>query len=436
MPLDPGFVERPWWWGARDRPDDPPDVGIPSVVDVVVIGGGVTGMEAARALAAGGRDVIVCDSGVPGEGGSTRNAGQIGRNFKTPYTKLKTMLGAPAAKGVFDELQDAYDELAELGERDPARIGWRQCGRVIGAMSPALAQKLQAEYAIRAAELGENVQLLDRDEIRAEMQSDLYHGGVRLPDNGAIQPALYHQALQRRAVEAGAAVLSHTPVIGVARHGDRFEVHTARGTVRTRNVVVATNGYSGAAVPAIRRRVLAITSYMIATERLSTNLVAKALANGRTYHDNRRRSHFFTVADDGRRILMGGRTGTAHRSRPWLYNALAADMAFILPELESAAITHGWSGRCAAPLDLFPRFGVLDGMHYALGYSFSGMAMGPHLARKLATMILAPDVTPKSQFARPAFKAFPAPLRGPWTAGLLTQWYAEADRPAGMKRKI
>jgi glycine/D-amino acid oxidase-like deaminating enzyme len=436
MSLAQDFVQKPWWWQDRDEYDGGVHAALPATADVVVIGGGVTGLEAARALADGGRDVVVLEAGRIGNGASSRNAGQIGRNFKNAYSKMKEMWGPDAARGVFDELQEAYDAVEALGLVYGDRIGWRESGRIIGAMSASLAEKLHREYQLRAEDLGEKLDILSRDQIREEMQSDLYHGGVRLPHNGAIQPALYTDVLAERAKSAGASIREHVSVEGVRREGKTFAVRTPHGQITARNVIVATNGYSGNAIPAIKARLLPITSFMIATEPMSSNRMSKVLASAATYHDNRRRSHYFTVADGGRRILMGGRTGTIHRSTLGTLRRLAEDIRFIFPELGDVAITHGWSGRCAAPMDLFPRFGELDGMHYALGYSFSGMAMGPHLARKVAQMILTPDAPPHSYFAREQFKPFPIITRSSLSTALITQWYAEADRPGGMKRRI
>ena len=436
MALGPDFINKPWWWEDRAPRTDLPDPIVPAKADVVIIGGGVTGLEAARALVSGGRDAVVCEAGVPGEGASSRNAGQIGRNFKNSYSKMKAGWGSDIARGVFDELQEAYDAVAALGAEEPDAIGWRQCGRIVAGMTEAQTARLQDEYALRARDLGETVELLDRDAMRAEMQSDLYQGGIRLPNNGTVQPALYTQVLEARALAAGARILPYTPVSGLDREVGGFTVTTPRGQIAARNVIVATNGYSGAAVPAIRQRLLPITSYMIATERLSPNRLAQALSGVRTYHDARRRSHFFTVADEGRRILIGGRTGTLHRSERATLARLAEDFRFIFPDLSDVQISHGWSGRCAAPMDLFPRFGELDGLHYALGYSFSGMAMGPHLARKLAAMILNPDSPPPSHFARSEFSKYPPLARSALTTALVTQWYAEADRPKGLTRRI
>ena len=429
------FKLTPYWW---ERRGSLPDGGtrLPAAADVVVIGAGVTGVEAARVLAEGGRDVLVLDAGIPGEGASSRNAGMVGRNFKHSYSGLKASHGADVARGFFAEMQSAYDSVRDLGRAHPAAFDWREHGRVIGAMSSPLFDRLRQEYELRARELGEAMEVLDRDAMHDEIGSPHYHGGIRLTLNGSIQPARYHQFLARRAAQAGARIVGGTRVESVDRDKVGFTVRTTRGAVTCQQVLAATNGYSDRALPQIRRRLLPIDAYMIATEDLSENQVRATLPRLRTYHDNRRRSHFFNVSPDGRKILMGGRTGSLGRDRRALAAALHADMLHLLPELAGTRISHAWHGRCAVPTDAFPRVGTLDGVHYALGYSFSGMAMGPHLGRKVAARMLGQTDAAQSHFARPDFPTVPLPARTPLTMPVLIGYYAWADRPATLGRRM
>jgi glycine/D-amino acid oxidase-like deaminating enzyme len=429
------FKLAPYWWEKRG-PIAPGDDSLPKAADVVVIGAGVTGVEAARVLAEGGRDVLVIDAGIPGEGASSRNAGMIGRNFKHSYSELKARFGRDVAQGFFHELQNAYDAVRDLGRANPGAFDWREDGRVIGAMSQVLFDRLRAEYELRAREIGETIEVLNREEVRAEMRSALYHGGIRLPLNGAVQPARYHQFLMRRASAAGAHIVGQTRVTSVKRKSEGFSVRTGKGAVSCRQVMVATNGYSGAAIPSIQRRLLPINAYMVATEDLSDNTVRAALPRLRTYHDNRRRSHFFSVSPDGRKILIGGRTGNLGLDLKALAGALHGDLLYIFPELAGVKLSHAWTGRCAAPIDAFPRFGELDGLFYALGYSFSGMAMGPHLGRKVAARMLGRDEEARSFFARPDFPKAPFLARTPLTMPILIGYYGWADRPGSIARRM
>jgi glycine/D-amino acid oxidase-like deaminating enzyme len=175
---------------------------------------------------------------------------------------------------------------------------------------------------------------------------------------------------------------------------------------------------------------------MVATEELSENLVRATLPRLRTYHDNRRRSHFFSASPDGRRILIGGRTGNLGLDVKGLAAKLHGDLLYIFPDLAGVRLSHAWHGRCAAPVDAFPRFGELDGLYYALGYSFSGMAMGPHLGRKVAWRMLGRTEAAQSYFARPDFPRVPLVARTPFTMPIVTAYYGWADHPTALGRRM
>ena len=111
------------------------------------------------------------------------------------------------------------------------------------------------------------------------------------------------------------------------------------------------------------------------------------------------------------------------------------DLRFIFSRLAGVTITHGWSGRCAGTRDLFPHVGLNpQGMHYALGYCFSGNAMGPYLARKAAARILNRHDEAQTLFDNGRFPTLPLPARNRWTMPLLLNYYAWADRPKGLTR--
>lgn len=439
---DDAMAWRPYW--ADARPAEAPNEAfapLPRRCDVLIVGAGLTGVEAARVLAEAGRDVLALDAGRPGAGASTRNGGQVGRNFKHAFGELCDTLGEGPAQQYFGELRTAYDALAALGGAAGEAIGWRKCSRVIGAMSDAHLARLTREYGRRERLLGEEIEVLDGTRIADEVGSPLYVGGIRVIENGAIHPGLYTEFMLQRALAAGARVVGHTPVTRIDRARDGFEVHTARGAIACRDVLIATNGYTGGALPWFQQRLAPINSYMVATEPLGEAIWREVLPRRRTYHDNRRRSHFMTFSPDGTRLLFGGRTGNDPSMTRRTLAALAADLRFIFPKLADVRITHGWSGRCAGTDDLYPHVGVNpQGMHYALGYCFSGNAMGPYLARKAAARMLGRHEDAHTLFDSGRFPALPLVARHRLTARLtmplLLNYYAWADRPKGLARAI
>jgi len=420
------FKERPYWWEAAAPAEA--EASLPRAADVVIVGAGLTGVAAACELARGGRDVVALDAAEPGAGASSRNAGMLGRHSKHAFSDLAESAGLETAREFFGELREIYDEAVARISDEGLDCDFRKCGRFIGALSPAHHAKLVKEFELRARELGEEIELVPASEM-LEIGSARYYGGVRIIENASIQPARHYQAMRRRAEPTGARLIGNTKVMGIVRDADGFTVHTAPGAIRTRDVILATNGYSGGLIPWLERRLAPINAYMVATEPLSDNMAKSLLPEHRTYSDNRRSANYMQLSPDGKRLLFGGRTGRRPASLRQLARDLHREMLFLFPQLEGVRISHAWTGRCAATWDYFPRTGIHDGMHYALGYCFSGNAMAPHLGIKAAQRILGRKDEARSFFARENFPVVPFPARQAWAMPLLMQYYAWADRP-------
>lgn len=425
------FKEAPYWWDALPGGDDAfcEAVSAPRSADMAIVGAGLTGVSAAYELARAGRDVIVLDAGEPGRGASSRNHGMLGRNFKHPFSQIMETSGINEAVGYYRELHEAYSSAVERIGEEGFSCGFRKTGRFIGALSPAHYERLAREYELRARHLGEAIEIVPTSD-QGEIGAAHYHGGVIIHDNAALQPALYYEAMRRRAERAGAAILSHTAVTGIERHEGRFRVGTQHGDIAARNVLVATNGYTARPARWHSKRLMPINAYTVVTEPLPESTAKAILPGHRTYHDNRRRSNPFLLAPDGsNRLLFGSRTGLLPpQSLRGFAAKIHADMLFFFPQLEGVKLTHAWHGRCAATWDLFPHTGVEDGIHYALGYCFSGNAMAPYLGRKSALRILgSPEA--RTRFESGSFPKAPWPARSRWFMPWLMTYYSWADRP-------
>jgi len=153
--------------------------------------------------------------------------------------------------------------------------------------------------------------MVSANSLICEIASDFYHGGCVYPDDASVDPTRLLLALLRRALDSGASVVDRCAVEAISRTRDGFEVSTARGIVRARQVLLATNGYSGPLSPWARRRVIPIGSYQIATGPLGRGRVRELIPRGRNIVDSRRVVVYFRPSADGERIIFGGRAALA-----------------------------------------------------------------------------------------------------------------------------
>lgn len=422
------FKEQPYWWDAASLPVlAEPDWR--ARTDVAVVGSGFTGLSAALHLLRGGRRVAVFDAEDAGFGASRRNAGYIGRTLKRDVTWLAERHGLDYAIALYRELDEALQLVKDLVADEAIDCHLNICGRFIGATSPAHYELLARDLAAMKRHLGFEHHMLSRSEQRLEMATDAYFGGAVIPDLGSIHPGLYHKGLLDRVISAGGAIHARTPVLAVeALTGDSgFRLRTGRGEIVARNVVVATNGYTPAQFGWHARRVIPFSAYMAATEPIASEKMAQLIPHGRTCIETQMNINYIRPAPDGSRLLFGGRTGENAPSARAMAPRLRDILVRILPDLDGVRLSRAWTGKCAGTFDFMPHIGVVDGIHYALGYNFAGVPMGTHLGRKVALKILG-DRDAASAFERTAPPTLPFYRGRPWFVPLAMRYFEWHDR--------
>jgi glycine/D-amino acid oxidase-like deaminating enzyme len=422
-PLAPDYREEPYWWreaAPRELERGP----LPSQVDVVIVGGGYTGTMAAARLAARGRSVALLEQHELGWGASSRNGGMAHPGFKLGPSELLKRYG-DRGRQLYQASLDAFALVEGTIATNRIDCNYARSGHLYLAWKPGQVEHLEAEAKVLREQFGVDARVLDRDALASEIGSPTYHGALLYEHSGGLHPAKYFAGLARLARVAGAGLHDRTPASAI-EHRTRggFTVKTPRGDIDTRDVLLATNGYSDGLVPYLRRRIIPIGSYIIATEPLSADRARSAIPKRRMLFDSKNFLYYWRLSNDNR-MLFGGRASfaptTIANARDWLYAA----MIRVHPQLAGIMIEHAWGGNVGFTFDRLPHIGRIDGITYALGYCGTGVAMASYFGQLAADWIAGGELPDCWQGA---FPGLPLYRETPWFLPAVGWYYAALDR--------
>jgi glycine/D-amino acid oxidase-like deaminating enzyme len=420
------FTVQPYWWNNTPRPQADTTT-LPSNTDVLVIGSGYTGLQCALQTAQAGRHTTVIDAEDLGWGCSSRNGGQISGEIKPDFDQLKRRYGGADALALIREARTALEWLGDFVEAQKIDCDYQHCGRFVAAHSPRQFEKLVAQVEKQTPGLEQSMRIIERGNQSTEIDSSYYHGGMVVDSHCSLDPAKYHAGLLQQVRANGAEAIGHCAAMHIDANKEGFRVTTAQGVIQAREVVIATNGYSGNLAPWQQRRVIPIGSYMLATEAMSLERAEKLMPQNRVFSDTRKIVVYFRRSPDGRSLIFGGRV-SVHESDPIKsLPALRHEMLRIFPQLEDVKISHTWMGFVAYTFDGLPHLGKKAGIHYAMGYCGSGICLASYLGHRLGQQLLGREEG-ATAFDKPRFQTRPLYTGKPWFLAPSVRYYQMIDR--------
>ncbi|TGQ31067.1 MULTISPECIES: FAD-binding oxidoreductase [unclassified Mesorhizobium] len=402
---------------------------VESRYDVAVIGGGFTGLAAARHLATAGAKVVVMEAGRVGCGASGRNGGHLNNGLAHSFLAAKSELGTERAVALYRAFDDSVDTIERIVAEEGIDCDFRRAGKLKLASKPAHFEAIARNFAAVNREVDSDTELLTAADLKSEIGSSVFHGAMLSKKSAMMHMGRFVSGIADAAVRHGATIFEDTPVTARRSAAGRHELTTPRGTVAADNVLLATGAYTTSAFGYFRRRIVPVGSFIIATRPLSSVEIAATAPGNRTFVTSMNVGNYFRLSPDNR-LIFGGRarfSATSDQRSDGKSGAiLRASLAQIFPHLAGVEIDYCWGGLVDMTKDRFPRAGFADGLWFAMGYSGHGAQMSTHMGMIIADAILGkPDRNPVAGLGWPAV---PGHFGKPWFLPMVGLYYKTLDR--------
>ncbi|MDE5458897.1 FAD-dependent oxidoreductase [Bradyrhizobium sp. CSA112] len=375
-----------WELTAPALADTGPLVG-DAEVDVVVIGGGYTGLSSAIHLAEAGMRVGLLEASEIGFGGSGRNVGLVNPGMWIMPDTLAATLGSPFGERLIELLGRGPQKVFELIEKHGIECELERAGTLHCAVGRRGLQEIEMR-AEQWQQRGARVVLLNAEETRRKIGGGNYTSALLDERAGTIQPLAYVRGLARVALAAGAKIFTRSQVLTASDTGSRWRIGTAKGSVNAKWVIVATDAYGNGPWSQVRREQIHLPYFNFVTRPLSDHLRASILPERQGAWDTREVLSSFRLDRSGR--LVFGSVGALERAGASVHRAWAVrSLRRLFPQLGDVEFEAGWFGMIGMTSDNLPRFHKLDRNVVAFsGYNGRGIAPGTVFGSVLASYVL------------------------------------------------
>src|SRR6266852_3161485 len=425
--------EKNYWFDTITTPPAQAARDLPESIDVAVIGGGFCGLSAARTLAKRGVNVAALEAETFGWGASSRNGGMVLTGMKLPVPTLIKRYGRETVRKMYAASLESIDCVEQTVREENIDCNFSRCGHLEVACKQAHFDGYKESAALVKREFNHELLIIPKSELRSEIGSDIYFGGMVDETSAGLNPARYVAGLALAAQRAGACLYDHTRVTSIAlekNNGARkFRVQTSKGAITAREVILASGAYTTEATPALRKKIIPIGSYIIATEVLPGELARELSPRNRMIYDSKHFLYYYRLTPDNR-MLFGGRAAFFPETENTVRQSaeiLRRGMIGVYLQLRDTKIEFVWGGTLDFTLDVRPHAGKIDGMYFATGFAGHGIAAATWFGEKLAGLICGdPNDIP---FDGIKFPTAPFGLRSgnTWALPLVGAWYKILD---------
>lgn len=423
-------IQQIYWHTTTHMPGEENTITpLPTKADVAIIGGGYTGLSAARTLAKLGVKVVLLEAETIGWGASSRNGGMVLTGLKLGMQTVQKRYGKEIAKRLFDYSLDSVDTVEQIVNEEHIDCGFKRYGHLLTANKPHHFDGLQAEAEFMEKEFDHKLHLVSKEEQSEEIGTDLYYGALVDEVSGGLNPAQYVAGLARAAENAGAQLHARARVARLRRREGCVELETERGRLTAESVLVGTSGYTGNLTKNLQKKVIPIGSFIIATERLSEPLARELSPRNRMIFDSMHYLNYFRLWDN--RMIFGGRAAffpETSRTTERSAEILRREMINVFPQLKDTRVEYVWGGTLDFAFDMMTHVGQMDGVYYSLGYAGHGVAMATHSGKTVAEAMIKGNIR-EHPLAAIDFPGAPLGLYNgtPWFLPFAGAWHKILD---------
>ncbi|HVI51486.1 MAG TPA: FAD-binding oxidoreductase [Candidatus Sulfotelmatobacter sp.] len=394
--------------------------------DLVVIGGGCTGLSAALHAAEAGLSVILLEAGRIGWGASGRNGGQMITGLRQSPGQLLATYGRDMAKALFQLTAEGRRLMEQLIVRHDIACDFKATGHLTAAVRQRDLEWMSEEAELLAEVMDyPHVRVLQPSGIRSEVDSPLYCGGY-LDEKGAhLHPLNFTLGLADAAEKAGVRLFEGSAAVKIG-DGTRVTVDTASGKVTARHAVIACDALVDGLEPFLAARIMPVGSYIAATEPLGDRAEA-LIPHDRAVADTLFSLHYFRLSADRRLLFSGGERYTPSHPQD-IAASVMRHLPRVFPQLKGVRADYAWGGLVSVTKTRLPHFGRMGNRFFAHGYSGEGVIMST-LAGKLLAEAMTGTVERFDLFQKIAPPPFPGGTRFRYPLYILAMlWFALRDR--------